>query len=76
MIEPSNKDALLEELKRLAEPDQRRVLAYARSLSERAPMGASAEALLAFTGSLGESDAAEIAAAIEDGCEQVNMGGW
>ena len=76
MIEPSSKDALLEELKHLAEPDRRRVLEYARSLAERIPHGTTGKALLAFAGSLPESDAVEIAAAIDNGCEKVNRGAW
>jgi hypothetical protein len=76
MRETSAKDALLEELKRLAEPDRRRLLDYARSLGGRAPKGVTGESLAAYVGTLPESDAASIAAAIEDGCEKVDLSGW
>jgi len=76
MRESSAKDALLEELKRLGEPDRRRVLDYARALGAKAPKGVSGKSLRTYVGSLPEADAASIAAAIEDGCEKVNLGAW
>jgi hypothetical protein len=76
MRESSAKDALLEELKRLAEPDRRRLLDYARSLGGRTPKGVTGESLAAYVGSVPESDAASIAAAIEDGCEKVDLSAW
>lgn len=66
----STSEALLEELKRLAEPDRRRVLRYARSLGSEPPRGVSGRSLLAHVGSLSDADATSIAAAIEDGCER------
>jgi hypothetical protein len=76
MIEPSVKDALFRELTRLGEDDHRRVLEYARTLSARPPRGVSGASLLSLAGSIPESDVDEIAAIIEEGCEQVNPGGW
>jgi hypothetical protein len=76
MRESSATDALLEELKRLAEPDRRRLLDYARSLGGRTPKGVTGESLAAYVGSVPESDAASIAAAIEDGCEKVDLSAW
>lgn len=76
MIEPSVKDALFKELTRLGESDRRRVLKYARSLSERTPRGVSGASLLHLAGSIPEAEISEIEAAIEEGCEKVNLGGW
>ncbi len=75
MSEPSIRDALLKELEHLPEPDRRRVLAYARSLSDEIPRGVPGSSLRRFAGALSESDAAEMEAAIDGGCEQVNPGG-
>jgi hypothetical protein len=76
MRESSARDALLEELKRLAEPDRRRLLDYARSLGTQAPKGVTGESLAAYVGSLPEADAVSIAEAIEDGCEKVDLSAW
>jgi hypothetical protein len=76
MIEPSGKDALSRELALLDEVDRKRVLEYARSLSGRTPRAVSGASLLPLGGSVPESDMAEIEAAIEEGCEKVNPGGW
>jgi len=76
MSDSSITDELLEELRGLREADRRRVLEYARSLSERPPEGVSGESLLAHLGSIPADDAEEIATAIEEGCEQVNLDAW
>jgi hypothetical protein len=76
MIEPSVKDALSRELARLDEADRKRVLEYARTLSERTPRPVSEASLLSLAGSVPESDMAEIEAAIEEACEKVNPGAW
>lgn len=75
MIEPSVKDVLYREIAGLDEADRKRVLEYARSLG-RTPRGASGSSLLSLAGSVPDSDMAEIEAAIEEGCEKVNPGGW
>lgn len=75
MIEPSVKDVLFRELGRLNEADRERVLEYARTLG-RAPRGVPGSSLIALAGSVSDSDMTEIEAAIEDGCEKVNPGGW
>ncbi|MDH3207949.1 MAG: hypothetical protein OEO79_15190 [Gemmatimonadota bacterium] len=75
MIEPSVKDILYREIARLDEDDRRRVLEYARSLG-RTPRGVSGASLLPLAGSVSASDVDEIEAAIEEGCETVNPGGW
>ena len=75
MIEPSVKDVLYREIARLDDADRRRVLEYARSLG-RMPRGVSGSSLLPLAGSVSDSDMAEIEAAIDEGCEKVNPGGW
>jgi hypothetical protein len=76
MKDETTKDAVVEELDRLAEADRRRVLDYARSLGSRVPKGVAGDSLLALAGSLPEADASAMEAAIEDGCERVNLGAW
>ena len=75
MIEPSLKDVLYREIARLDEGDRRRVLDFARSLG-KVPRAGSGSSLLSLSGSVPDSDMAEIEAAIEEGCEKVNPGGW
>lgn len=75
MIEPSAKDVLSREIARLDEADRKRVLEYARTLG-RAPRGVPGASLLSLAGSIPASDMTEIEAAIEEGCEKVNPGGW
>ena len=75
-MEPSTREAIAREIARLDEAGRRRVLDYARSLSEQAPSGVPGAALLALAGTVPGPDMAEIEAAIAEGCEQVNPGGW
>ena len=76
MIQRSVSDELIETLKRLGDREQRRVLDYARSISEQPPRGTRAEDLKAYLGSWTEADASKIEAAIEEACEQVNLDAW
>lgn len=75
MNEPSLKDDLYREIADLDESDRKRVLDFVHSLGSR-PQGTSGSALLPFSGTVPESDMAEIEAAIEEGCEKVNPGAW
>ena len=75
MIEPSLKDVLFNEIRRLDEADRKRVLDFARSLGPK-PRGAPGSSLLALSGTVPGPDMAEIEAAIEEGCEKVNPGAW
>lgn len=67
---------ILEEVHRLGSEDRRRVLEYARSLGRLPAKGTSAQTLLAHAGVISESDAFEIAEAIEEGCERIDRDGW
>lgn len=76
MIKRSITDEVLEELRRLDEGERRRVLEYARSLSATPPHGTTGEALLKHLGVWSEAVADEVADAIEEGCERVNLDAW
>lgn len=52
------------------------MIEYARSLSVRTRAGVSGASLLGLAGTLGDSDAGELAVAIEEGCEKVDPGAW
>lgn len=69
-------DNLLKELDRLAPDDQHRVLDFARALAEAQARGTAASTLFRFVGVWDAKTADEISAAIEEGCEQVNLDEW
>lgn len=54
---------------------QQRVLEYVRSLKHLVP-GMRGDALLRHAGTINESDAQSMMAAIKAGCEQVNPNEW
>jgi hypothetical protein len=76
MIKRSTTDEVVDELRRLDESERRRVLEYARSLSEGPPRGTPGEALLKYSGAWADGLADEVAAAIEEGCERVDLDAW
>lgn len=76
MIKRSITDELMEEIRRLGEGERRRVLEYARSLSGRPPRGVSGPSLIEHLGGWTDDVADEVAAAIEEGCERVNLDAW
>jgi hypothetical protein len=76
MIKRSTTDEMLETFQSLDEAGRRRVLEYARSLSGRTPRGTSGNALLDHFGVWSEAVADEIAQAIDEGCERVNLDAW
>jgi len=76
MVLPSIRDELLEELGKLGSEDQHRVLDFARALVEAKIRGTPGRALLRFSGVLTAEDAEQISAAIEEGCEKVNLDEW
>ncbi|MBI3989947.1 MAG: hypothetical protein HY347_10070 [candidate division NC10 bacterium] len=73
MALPSIKHDLLEELNRLKEEDQRRVLDFARALARKTPKGTPGKALLRHAGSIPPEELDRMSKAIEEGCEQVNL---
>ena len=66
MIKRSTTEEVVEELRRLEEPERRRVLQYARSLGEGRPKGTPGGALLKYAGVWSDRKADEVAAAIEE----------
>ena len=66
-------EELNERFSSLTPRQQRRILQYARVLSEG---GVPGRELLEFAGRISADDAREIAQAIADGCEGVDERGW
>lgn len=76
MALPSIKHEILEELERLPDEDQHRVLDFARTLGRTIPKGTPGRELLRFAGVISDEDAEQMNAAIEEGCEQVDVDEW
>lgn len=76
MIKRSTTDQVMDELRRLDESERCRVLEYARSLSEGRLRGTPGGALLKYSGAWSDGLADEVAAAIEEGCERVDLDAW
>lgn len=68
-------DEILARVRRLPDVKQRQALAYVESL-ERSPQPGSGAALAALQGLFPSEDLAEMAAAIEADCEQVDARDW
>ncbi len=67
---------VLKELTRLGSDEQKRVLEFTKSLSATPTKGRRGADLLPFAGTIGSEDLQQMAAAIESGCEQVNVDEW
>ncbi|MGH8564255.1 MAG: hypothetical protein ACREXW_09250 [Gammaproteobacteria bacterium] len=65
-----------QQLERLAPDQQRRVLAFARTLAGPMFRGVSGEVTSRFAGTIPKDDLVIISRAIEAGCERVNPGDW
>ena len=76
MVSPAIKDELLSRMGQLPLDMQRRVLDFADALVRTEPKGVSGEALAPIVGTLDEESARQMIEAIEEGCEQVDEGGW
>lgn len=76
MSDRSSREEILEAMEGLGESERRRVLEYMHSLSDGPPRGVPGESLLPFLGSIPRVDVDEMAAAIEEGCEKVNLDAW
>jgi hypothetical protein len=55
---------------------QEQVLGFVSSLGDSAPAGESGASLRRFAGLLDAASAREIAEAVEDHCERVDLGEW
>lgn len=70
-------EELIEEFKRLDESQKRYILDYIRSASQDyVPKGESPERLLASVGMFDTQSLDEMAAAIEEGCEEIDWREW
>jgi hypothetical protein len=76
VVLPSIKHEILEELERLREEDQHRVLAVVRTLGRKIPKGTRGRVLLRFAGVISDGYAEQMNAAIEEGCERVDVDEW
>jgi len=67
---------LYEEIDKLSSAEQIRLIAAAREIRRELPKGMPWEEMKRFVGTLPDEDAAEIIAAIEEGCENIDYDGW
>ena len=65
-----------EQLEQLPAAQQRQVLDFARALAAKKRQATAGGALNRFGGTIAKEDLAQIAQAIEEGCEQVNPDEW
>lgn len=77
MLDPVIKQQILDELRRLDADKQRRVLDFARELSEAdRPRGVPAKELSRFAGLIPKEDLEEMKRAIEEDCERIDYDEW
>jgi hypothetical protein len=67
-------DQIIAQMERLADPQQRQVLDYARALG--LPAGRPGTDLLRFAGTIDKEDLDAMSRAIEEGCERVQADAW
>ncbi len=67
---------LLEQIARLKDDEQLRLLEFARSLSRSPAEGEAGKRLLRFAGVIDKDDLAIMETAIKEGCELVNANEW
>jgi hypothetical protein len=68
------KDEIIEQVDRLDAPHQRRVLDFARRLTE--PTGTPGRNLMRFAGCIDPADLGAMSLAIEEGCEKIDPNAW
>jgi hypothetical protein len=68
------KDEIIEQVDHLDAPHQRRVLDFARRLTE--PTGTPGRNLIRFTGCIDPDDLDAMARAIQEGCEEIEPNAW
>ncbi len=73
MADVSITDRITEQLEHLPAALQRRVLDFVETLAQSQTEGEPGANLLRFAGSLDRQSAQEMRAAIEEGCEQVDL---
>ena len=68
------KDEIIEQVERLDDPHQRKVLDFARRLTK--PAGTPGKNLLRFAGCIDPADLDAMSRAIAEGCEKIDPNGW
>jgi hypothetical protein len=68
------KDEIIEQVDRLDAPHQRKVLDFARRLTE--PTGTPGQSLMRFPGSIEPADLDTMSSAIQEGCEKIDPNAW
>ena len=76
MAESSVEKDILNEIHRLGQEEQARVLEFARSLGEAKLPGVPGRSLLRFAGTIDKRDLEEMARSIDDACERVDPDEW
>ena len=76
MSNPALEREVLEQLQQLPFAQQQQVLDFVRGLAMARPSGVPGKSLLAFAGAIELDDLKLMAAAIEAGCEQVDLNEW
>jgi hypothetical protein len=76
MVMPAVKEQILDDLDRLSPDQQKRAAEFVHSLVSPLPKGASIDDLMKVAGTLDDQSAGEMLAAIEEGCEQVDLDEW
>jgi hypothetical protein len=69
-------DKVIEQMKKLPQELQWRVLEFTRALAVSAPQAIAGAQLLRFAGTIPQADVREMKEAIEQGCEQVDSNEW
>ncbi len=75
MVAASLEREIVTTLAKLAPTQQRQVLDFVRFLTHTAG-GVDGQSLLSFAGTIDQADLAQMKAAIESDCEQVNLNEW
>ncbi len=76
MVMPAVKEQILSDLDQLSPAQQKRAAELVHELVYPLPRGASVEDLLKLAGTLDDEAAQEMMAAIEEGCERVDLDEW
>jgi len=76
MLTDSFKKEIVDEIARLDDDNQRRVLDFARALVAAGKRGVSGKRLLSFGGGIPAEDLNEIQNAIAEHCEKVDRNEW
>lgn len=75
-MSPSLAAEVVDRINALPEEKQQRVLQFIRSLSTEEPWLFSGRELLRMAGTISPEDGAEMARAIEEGCERIDPNEW